>query len=181
VESPGRLRKRRRCRALVVALGAAAICGFLAVVVIVRHGPTKQANHDLPNPVMTPGDAFAGITDEQVCVPGYSRSVRNVPAVIRQQVFREYNVAGNHTGYCDSREGCELDHLISLSLGGSIDPKNLWPQTYDGTPWNAHAKDRLEDRLHALVCSHQVSLETAQRALANDWISSFTVYVGPIP
>lgn len=31
-----------------------------------------------PNPGLTPGDVFPGATAAQVCVPGYSKSVRNV-------------------------------------------------------------------------------------------------------
>jgi hypothetical protein len=160
---------------------AAVLFLVLATFVLTDNGSVRQASHDLPDAALTPGDIFPGVTDEQICVPGYARSVRNVPEAISRLVFIEYNLAGKHSGYCDSQQGCELDHLISLSLGGSNEPKNLWPQTYDGSRWNAHVKDRLEDRLHALVCSHQMPLAVAQRALANDWISSFVLYVGPSP
>jgi hypothetical protein len=40
-----------------------------------------------------------------------------------------------------------VDHLIPLELGGSNDIANLWPQSYV-TVWNAHMKDRLENRLN---------------------------------
>jgi hypothetical protein len=33
-------------------------------------------------------------------------------------------------------------------------------------PWNAHVKDKLEDRLHNLVCSGRMRLEDAQRDIA---------------
>lgn len=167
---------------LFVTLAAAVVCAFLGAAVILRAIPIKQADHDLPIATLTPGDVIPGLTAEQVCVPGYARSVRDVPAAVRTQVFITYGLSKNFTGYCASQEGCELDHLISLSLGGSNDSKNLWPESYDSlSPWNAHVKDRLENRLHALVCSHQISLEKAQQALANDWISSFKVFVSPAP
>jgi hypothetical protein len=166
---------------LLTLLGVLFVCAVLAACVIMQAGPPNPPNHDLPDSTLTPGDVFPGMTAEQVCVPGYSRSVRNVPVAIRKQVFFEYHLAGNHTGYCDSQEGCELDHLVSLALGGSNDSRNLWPQSYDATVWNAHVKDRLEDRLHALVCSHRLTLDVAQRAMAKDWVSSFKVYVGPAP
>ena len=73
-----------------------------------------------------------------------------------------------------------MDHLISLELGGSNRLNNLWPEPYDIT-WNAHVKDRLENRLHELVCTGQLDLMTAQRAIATDWISAYKRYEGPNP
>jgi hypothetical protein len=66
--------------------------------------------------------------------------------------------------------------LISLELGGSNSIKNLWPQSYRTKPWNARVKDRLENRLHELVCSGQLDLATAQRDIATDWISTYKKY-----
>jgi hypothetical protein len=71
----------------------------------------------------------------------------------------------------------EVDHLISLELGGADVAENLWPQSYDTQPWNAHVKDKLEDRLHALVCAGKMPLEQAQRDMATDWIAAYHKYV----
>jgi hypothetical protein len=68
--------------------------------------------------------------------------------------------------------------LISLELGGSNDIGNLWPQSYRTEPWNAHVKDKLEDRLHMLVCAGKLSLPDAQKAIAGDWISAGKRWVG---
>jgi hypothetical protein len=38
-----------------------------------------------------------------------------------------------------------VDHLVSLEIGGANTVQNLWPQSYDTTPWNAHVKDKLEN------------------------------------
>ena len=127
--------------------------------------------------VLTPGDVFPNVSVDAICTPGYAGSVRHVTAIVRQQVFTAYGLTGNHTGYCDGPQGCELDHLISLELGGSNDPKNLWPESYDSQPWNAHVKDHLENTLHALVCSGKVPLAEAQQAIASDWIGSYGKYV----
>jgi hypothetical protein len=83
-------------------------------------------------------------------------------------VYGSYGLTGNHTGYCDVQQGCEIDHLVSLELGGSNDQKNLWPQPYQGSAWNAHVKDQLENFLHAQVCAGNIALDQAQREISAD-------------
>jgi len=61
-------------------------------------------------------------------------------------------------------------------LGGSDDIRNLWPQSYSSTVWNAHVKDALEDRLRAMVCAGSLDLEVAQRDLSQDWIAAYRKY-----
>jgi hypothetical protein len=68
----------------------------------------------LPDPVCTPGAVFS-VTSERVCQPGYARSVRNVPASEKTAVYREYGITQHALGTY------EIDHLISLELGGSND------------------------------------------------------------
>jgi hypothetical protein len=60
----------------------------------------------------------------------------------------------------------EIDHLVSLELGGSSSIRNLWPQSYVTEPQNAHVKDKLENVLHEPACSGKLSLEEAQKAIA---------------
>jgi hypothetical protein len=138
----------------------------------------RAGDHNLPDPTLTPGNVLTGVTAAQVCEPGYSRLVRHVSEEVRQQVFAAYGLPGNHFGHCGGRQGCELDHLISLELGGSNSPKNLWPESYDSQPWNAHLKDHLENKLHALVCSGRLSLLDAQQAISLNWIEAYERYVG---
>ncbi len=74
----------------------------------------------------------------------------------------------------------ELDHLISLELGGNpTDPKNLWLEPWErrgehlaapGT--GAESKDVLENRLHREICAGTVSLADAQREIASDWTTA---------
>jgi len=45
-----------------------------------------------PNRALTPGHAFASATTSQVCVSGYSRSVRYVTTAVREQVFAIYHI-----------------------------------------------------------------------------------------
>jgi hypothetical protein len=124
----------------------------------------------LPNPQMTPGDTL-DVTTADICVPGYSSKVRDVPTSVKNQVYQEYGITSHKPG------AYEVDHLISLELGGSNSVKNLWPESYTGN-WNAHIKDKLENKLHQDVCANQVDLKTAQHAIATDWIAAYKKYVG---
>jgi len=70
-----------------------------------------------------------------------------------------------------------VDHLISLELGGSNSIKNLWPEPYTGD-LNAHVKDKLENKLHSLVCNGDIDLKTAQQEIATDWVAAYIKYIG---
>jgi hypothetical protein len=121
-----------------------------------------------PDPKLTPGATLA-VTTADVCVPGYTKKIRNVPAKVKRQVFAEYDIQYVPKAF-------EVDHLISLELGGSNSIRNLWPQSYTGS-YNAHQKDILENRLHKLACNGSLPLEEAQRAIAGDWIAAYQKYV----
>jgi hypothetical protein len=120
----------------------------------------------LPNPVMTPGAASPSGTRENICLSGYSGSVRNVSSRTKQQAFDLYHLDRTKDKY-------EVDHLISLELGGSNDIKNLWPQSFTTVPWNAHVKDKLENRLHREICDGILTVEEAQEAIKTDWIKTY--------
>jgi hypothetical protein len=123
----------------------------------------------LPDPKLTPG-ATLPVTTDDICVPGYTRVVRDVPSAVKRQAYAEYGVASHQP-----RE-YEVDHLISLELGGSNSIRNLWPQSYRTEPWNARVKDSLENELHEQVCSGQLDLATAQREIAANWIEAYKKY-----
>src|SRR5262249_19822013 len=82
-----------------------------------------------------------------MCVPGYAKKVRAVPAWLKRQAYVEYGITEYKTG------DYEVDHLIPLSLGGSNSIRNLWPQSTKTSPWNSYVKDALERKLHKLVCA----------------------------
>lgn len=125
---------------------------------------------NLPNPTLTPG-ATLPVTAAQVCVPGYSRRVRHVPESEKRAVYREYGIVPNRP-FC-----CEVDHLVSLELGGSNDIRNLWPEPYLPLP-GARQKDQVEDYLHRQVCAGRLSLAKAQSEIRTDWL---TVYLSLRP
>ncbi|GJG86500.1 hypothetical protein tb265_16810 [Gemmatimonadetes bacterium T265] len=128
----------------------------------------------LPDTTMTPG-ATLDVTAQDICVPGYSKRVRNVPSSVKRQAYDEYGIASREPGEY------EVDHLISLQLGGSNSIRNLWPQSFRTQPWNARVKDRLENELHRLVCAGQLDLATAQEEIAGNWVVSYRKRIGAPP
>lgn len=72
----------------------------------------------------------------------------------------------------------EEDHLISLELGGHpTDPKNLWPEPwnipYQNTDLGARSKDKVENYLHAQVCSGALTLQEAQKEIITNWVDVY--------
>lgn len=120
------------------------------------------AYQGLPDSRCTPGAIFPNATPAQICVPGYTRTVRNVPYSEKLAVYAEYGIAHHSTGQY------EVDHLVPLELGGSNDLTNLWPEAAQPTP-GFHEKDQVENYLHAQVCSGQMSLSDAQHAIVTNW------------
>jgi hypothetical protein len=145
----------------------------LCAVSLVAWAAPKEAPA-LPDGNLTPGELLKGATAAQVCKPGYAGGVRNVSDATKRKVFAEYGITPKPHEF-------EVDHLVSLELGGSNDIKNLWPQSYVTKPWNAHVKDKLEDKLHTMVCHGKLPLKTAQQALRTNWIDAYKKYVGGLP
>ena len=78
-------------------------------------------------------------------------------------------------------EDWEVDHLISLELGGSNALSNLWPEAGFTTPFNYHVKDKLENAMHDLICAGRLNLRDAQREIASDWTVAYKTYLGNLP
>jgi hypothetical protein len=127
----------------------------------------------LPDPKCTPGATNLSVTQDNImntiCAPGYSRTIRppvSYTTPLKIKLMQSY-------GFTDSRSNYELDHLISLEIGGNpTDVRNLWPEPGYGQ-YNFHIKDRFENYLHKQVCNGAMSLSDAQKEIATDWISSW--------
>jgi hypothetical protein len=130
----------------------------------------------LPDPALTPG-VVRNLTLDQICNTKWGLDHRAVTAKMKSQVYARYHMKPYHGECALSPRGCEVDHLISRELGGADDILNLWPQPYGG-PCNAVNKDRLENRLHKLVCSKAISLKEAQKAISLNWINAYYIYTG---
>ncbi len=121
------------------------------------------SSNALPDLACTPGAIFPDATKDKICVPGYSSSVRDVPQDEKDQVYAEYGITSHQPGQY------EVDHLVSLELGGSNDIANLWPEPADPRP-GFHEKDKVENYLHDQVCSGAMPLQQAQVQIATNWM-----------
>lgn len=124
------------------------------------------ANNGLPDSACTPGALISTATKDAICTPGYSHSVRNVPTSEKDQVYAEYGITHHSTGQY------EVDHLVSLELGGSNDISNLWPELASPKP-GFHEKDKVENYLHDQVCSGVIDLKQAQIEIATNWLNVY--------
>jgi hypothetical protein len=120
----------------------------------------------LQDSACTPGAILPNVTKEQVCVSGYAGSVRNVPQSEKNKVFAEYGIGKHLPG------DYEVDHLVSLELGGSNDISNLWPEAAAPKP-GFHEKDKVENYLHSQVCNGKITLKEAQIEIATNWLNVY--------
>lgn len=154
-----------------VLTGIAAGALIVGAVMVTNH-PTPVSCHTdgiHPDATCTPGmtDPFVtqGNIKQTICTPGYTAAVR--PPVsytnpLKKQLMGRY-------GDTDSPANYELDHLISLELGGNASsPANLWPEPYSGS-MGAKMKDQVENRCHVKVCGGLLPLAKAQHEIATDW------------
>jgi hypothetical protein len=120
----------------------------------------------LSDPACTPGAIISTATKEEICVPGYSKNVRDVTTAEKDQVYAEYGISSHTAGEY------EVDHLISLELGGSNDIANLWPEAAEPRP-GFHEKDKVENYMHDQVCNGAISLRQAQIEISTNWIAIY--------
>ncbi|HKF76665.1 MAG TPA: hypothetical protein VKF59_11030 [Candidatus Dormibacteraeota bacterium] len=121
----------------------------------------------LPDPACTPGAIDPRVTQDDlgttVCRSGYTRTVRP-PTSYTEPLKRELMLRYGDTGPLGAYE---LDHLISLELGGNpTSVANLWPEP-GASP---NPKDQVELAANRAVCSGRMTLADAQRAIATDWV-----------
>jgi hypothetical protein len=126
---------------------------------------TFRDHQQLPDPRCTPGAVDPAVTQgnlrSTICHPGYTKTVR--PSASQTNKFK-FEVAYPAYGEPHSKK-TELDHLVSLELGGANDAANLWPES----PPTPNPKDKVENALHAAICDGKVTLKAAQNAIASNW------------
>lgn len=145
---------------------------FLTGIAVLIFSQNSLAG-ELPNVKFTQGVA-RNLPLSQICTTKWGVDARAVTPTMKATVYKKYGMVNKQGDCALSPRGCEVDHLISRELGGADDIKNLWPQPYGGV-WNASVKDKLENRLHTLICAKKptITLKEAQGCLVNNWINCY--------
>jgi hypothetical protein len=134
-----------------------------------------HAHGGLPDRDCTPGVRDRRVTQANIratiCRSGYSATVRPPTSYTTPLKRKQIAAYGYYAGH--SLRSYEEDHLISLELGGSpTSPRNLWPEAHNPRP-GSYQKDVVENYLHREVCAGRMSLRTAQRREATDWVAVY--------
>jgi hypothetical protein len=126
-------------------------------------------HNQLPDPVCSPGATNPAVSQATIgttiCTPGWTATIRPSTSVTNRIKREAIDAYGDYAGSAPG--GYELDHLISLELGGAPDAvANLWPEK------GLHnSKDPVENAAKRAVCAHQITLTDAQHAIATNWIT----------
>lgn len=127
----------------------------------------------VPDRRCSPGAYSSKLTKAVICSADFRTSeIRDVPTSLKHEVEVEYGLTPKPYGHA-----LEIDHIVSLELGGSNDVANLFPERHPGY----HAKDRLENRLHDPVCEGTRGLRATQRRIATDWRALYRDVFGVAP
>jgi hypothetical protein len=129
-----------------------------------------------PDRRCSPGAYYRGLTKRVLCSPSFhTGDVRSVPDAEKHAVERAYGLEVKRYG-----SALEIDHIVSLELGGSNDIANLFPERADAHP-GFRVKDALENKVHALVCSGAITLTAARHGIAENWQALYRRVFGVAP
>lgn len=135
----------------------------------------KKNGFLLPDPNCTPGAINETLTLEVMTMKSFGTDcIRDqaTSAEKKQDTYAWYKTK-KPTGNTGKNQVCELDHLVSLELGGADTLDNIWPQCGPSKAiLNARyfkRKDAVENFLAGQVRSGKISLADAQKRIAEDW------------
>lgn len=120
-----------------------------------------------PDPKLTPGAYDPNISQaniqQTICVSGSTKDTRHVSEKTKRQVYEMYDL-----DYEKLHGKYEVDHFVSLELGGLNDISNLWPQRYLPKP-GAREKDVVETHLKRSICAGKLTLDQGRMIVKQDW------------
>jgi hypothetical protein len=126
-----------------------------------------------PNPRLTPG-AVASTDLTVLCrqsrhAPRISQANPLLSVSEQDAIYKSYRVAPNRI------KRYSLDFLVPLQLGGAVTPANVWPISLT-RGMGFVEKQRLNVRMHILVCHGEMPLAEAQKRMAEDWVALWVRY-----
>jgi hypothetical protein len=153
----------------------------LVAAVVALGGPLQPTS--VADAVLTPGVVRQDLTLEQIKTTKWGDDHRAVTEAMKAEVYRRYGFSGPKDPRCTpdrNGETCEVDHRLPRCAGGADAIENLSPQPYGGA-WNAHMKDRVEDRACRAIQDGSMSLTDAQAIFLGDWTVTYRTWFGDPP
>jgi hypothetical protein len=140
-----------------------------------------KSNHGyaLPDPRCTPGAINPTVT--LAVLQATAKTKKFTTSCDRDVASSASAKAAMYGAYSDTKpmsnkgqaQTCELDHLVSLELGGADTLDNIWPQCGPAgvilKQRYFKIKDSVENYLAVQVKMGDISLESAQHGIATDW------------
>lgn len=114
----------------------------------------------LPDPSWSPGEH-----DQSTRVAMGKASLDTISPSAQREVFLTYGLSLDNTHYV-------VCHVIPPLLGGTNNPKNLFP----ATPWFRGLKRRLDTHLVDLVSANKLSVVQARLELTTNWVKAVHHY-----
>jgi hypothetical protein len=107
---------------------------------------------------------MVGGVEHNLCATDFRTGpFRHTTESTKKKACAEYGVTK-----CPNAATIEIDHLVSLEIGGRDVLANLWPQPQP----QAREKDHgTEDPLPKLICAGKISLKDAQACISGDWVA----------
>jgi hypothetical protein len=142
---------------------------------VVRTVKIGEDTFTLPDRGCTPGAINATLTRDTLTNPSFRTACVRDKATSAQQKETTYTTYGTpkperNTGVMQT---CELDHLVSLELGGADTLNNIWPQCGPDDVVLVSRffkqKDIVENYLAKQVKDGVMELPEVQRGIAEDW------------
>ena len=137
--------------------------------------PKMSNGFQIPDPSCSPGAINPTLTLKVLKTKGFTtKCVRDQASSKKQKeqtyVWYEIKKPKNNSG---KRQTCELDHIISLQLGGADTLENLWPQCGRANvalpKRSFKRKDDVENYLARQIKDGKIGVKEAQQGIAEDW------------
>ena len=145
---------------------------------------TYSESSGRPNIKLTPGAIHPAVTQSNIrstiCVSGWTATVRPPVTYTNQLKYNQLHSGYNLNGDLNMKD-YEEDHIVPLEVGGHpSSPLNLFPEPRN-IRLGSYLKDQLENRIHQLVCSGQLSLNAGRTVFLTNWEKGYQKYMGQLP